>query len=275
MNYRRTAEILNMTQPGVTQHIQYLEKQYGVKLFTYKKHTLERTEEAEMLMRCLNSVMAEEQSLCTAFAKPKKQLLRVGATKTIGEFVLVDTVKKFLADPSHNLEFTIDNTRRLLQMLENREIDFAVIEGIVDKSRYGCRLYRKNDFVGVCSVKHRFAGKEVQIEDIFDETLIVREKGSGTRNLLERAMADRGFSLDNFARTVSISNFSVIMELLRDGGITFAYSPIAEQKKDLTTFSVKDMKIAGEFNFVYCSEAAAEEKIRLFLGKPQKAAENR
>ena len=35
MNYRKTAEKLNMTQPGVTQHIQYLEKHYGVKLFEY------------------------------------------------------------------------------------------------------------------------------------------------------------------------------------------------------------------------------------------------
>ena len=43
MNYRKTAEKLNMTHPGVTQHIQYLEKNYGVKLFNYNGRTLSKT----------------------------------------------------------------------------------------------------------------------------------------------------------------------------------------------------------------------------------------
>ena len=49
MNYRKTAEKLNMTQPGVTQHIHYLEGYYGVKLFEYNGRSLSKTENAEML----------------------------------------------------------------------------------------------------------------------------------------------------------------------------------------------------------------------------------
>ena len=48
MNYRRTAEKLNMTQPGVTQHIHYLENYYGVKLFEYNGKTLTKTKNAEI-----------------------------------------------------------------------------------------------------------------------------------------------------------------------------------------------------------------------------------
>lgn len=43
MNYRRTAEKLNITQPGVTQHIQFLENEYGIKLFEYDGHILKKT----------------------------------------------------------------------------------------------------------------------------------------------------------------------------------------------------------------------------------------
>ena len=267
MNYRKTEEELNMTQPGVTQHIHYLEKQYGVKFFKYEGRTLYRTKEAEIFKRHLDSILAEECSMRREFSETKQLILNVGATKTIGEFVLVSAVKDFLKEPDHSMNFVIDNTQSLLKMLDDGELDFAVIEGVVDKSRYGYRLFKKEKFVGICSKNHRFAGKLIPLEELFKETLLIREKGSGTRNLLEQAIRDKGFSLDNFSRTVSLRNFSVIMELLeQDSTVTFAYRPIVQQRDSLTTFEVQDMHIEGEFNFVYCNQRIAEEKIRQFFG---------
>lgn len=57
MNYRKTAAKLNMTQPGVTQHIHYLENYYGVKLFEYDGRTLSRTKNAEQLKRYFDSMI--------------------------------------------------------------------------------------------------------------------------------------------------------------------------------------------------------------------------
>lgn len=89
MNYRKTAELLNMTQPGVTQHIQHLEKQYGIRFFTYENRSLRRTREAEIFKRHLDSILTEEKAMRSEFAEKKQLLLNIGATKTIGEFVLV------------------------------------------------------------------------------------------------------------------------------------------------------------------------------------------
>lgn len=96
MNYRRTAERLQMTQPGITQHIHYLENYYGVKLFVYDGHQLPRTPEAELLKRHIDSTRAAEHDLRAGFAQTDMLHLRVGATKTIGEYVLVPTVRQFL-----------------------------------------------------------------------------------------------------------------------------------------------------------------------------------
>ncbi len=267
MNYRKTAELLRMTQPGVTQHIQHLEKTYGIKLFHYQGRTLSRTPEAEIFKRHLDSMMAEERAMRSEFTKDGSILLNIGATKTIGEFLLVPDVKRFLSDSSHNLNFVIDNTNALLQKLENNELDFAVIEGIIDKSRYRYHLYKKERFVGICSRTHRFAGKTVPLEEVFRQTLLVREKGSGTRSLLEQAITNQGYSLRCFARTVSLNNFSVIMDLLaNDDAITFAYQPIAQQRRDLTTFDVQELHMEGEFNFVYCNESIGKERIAQFFG---------
>ena len=266
MNYRRTAEKLNMTQPGVTQHIHYLENYYGVKLFEYDGRTLSKTKQAEQLKRHFESVRAEEISLKEDFVQADRLHLRVGATKTIGEFVIVPEVRKFLLHGHHCLDLVVDNTENLLAMLSRGELDFAVIEGVFDKERYPHHLFKKERFVGICGRHHPFAGQTVSLAEIFREGLIVRERGSGTRRLLEQAIADRGYSLDSFHSCSSISNFSVICELVaKNGAITFAYEPIANSRDDLAAFTVDGMKIQGEFNFVYTNEKVAKSKIELFF----------
>lgn len=266
MNYRRTAERLRMTQPGVTQHIHLLEQFYGVKLFVYNGRQLLRTPEAEQLKRHIDSTRAAEQDLRAKFVQTDAVRLRIGATKTIGEFVLLPTIRRFLQQTHHRLELVVDNTETLLSMLEHGELDFAIIEGVFDKEKYPHQLYKKESFVGICSRTHPFAGKTVPFEAIFCENLIVREKGSGTRMLLEQAVASRGYSLNSFRRYSSISNFSVICDLVAlDNAITFAYEPISRCRHDLSTFMVEDMQITGEFNLVYTNKLVAEPKAALFL----------
>ena len=266
MNYRRTAEKLSMTQPGVTQHIHYLEDYYGVKLFEYDGRILSRTKQAEQLKRHFESVRAEEISLKEDFVQTNNLHLRVGATKTIGEFVIVPEIRRFLLKGNHSLGLIVDNTEKLLTMLSQGELDFAVIEGVFDKERYPHHLFKKERFVGICGKGHPFAGKTVSLEEVFREGLIVRERGSGTRRLLEQAISDRGYSLDSFQSCSSISNFSVICELVaKNGAITFAYEPIANNRNDLETFTVEDMQIQGEFNFVYSNAQVAKPKIAMFF----------
>lgn len=255
-----------MTQPGVTQHIHYLENYYGVKLFEYDGRTLFRTKNAHRLKKFFDSVKAEETDIRERFIPTDFVHMTVGATKTIGEFVIVPQIRAFLQAPNHNLDLVIDNTENLLHMLEGSQIDFAVIEGVFDKSKYGYHLYKKETFIGVCAKDHPFANKTVTLEEAFREDIVVREIQSGTRMLLQNAITDRGFSLDSFRRCSSVNNFSVICDLVANNkAITFAYEPIAHCRDDLATFMVEDMQIQGEFNFVYCNDRVAKEKInRIF-----------
>lgn len=268
MNYRKTALKLNMTQPGVTQHIHHLENHYGIKLFEYDGRSLSKTVNAEHLKRHFDSILAEETAIRECFTPKDTLHIKLGATKTIGEFVIVPEISSFLQSPGHNLELVIDNTESLLHMLEHSKIDFAVIEGVFDKSKYGYHLYKKENFVGICAKNHPFAGKTVPLEKVFDTDIVIRETGSGTRHLLQQAVADHGFSLEHFHRCTTISNFSVICELVAvNQFITFAYEPISLCRADLSTFCVEDMQIKGEFNFVYCNERIARQKINSIFNK--------
>ena len=132
MNYRKTAEKLNMTQPGVTQHIHFLEHYYGIKLFEYDGRILSKTKNAERLKRYFDSIKAEEVDIREGFQTSDVIRMNIGATKTIGEFVIVPEIRSFLQQPNHNLSLIIDNTENLLQMLTRSELDFAIIEGVFD-----------------------------------------------------------------------------------------------------------------------------------------------
>ena len=173
--------------------------------------------------------MAEELALETAFQSRGEYYLRIGATKTIGEFVILPMATQFMKFPGNRLELVIDNTEVLLTMLDDRQLDFALIEGAFDKSRYDYHLFKKEHFVGVCEKHHRFAGKRVPLEDIFSETLIVREHGSGTRGILEQLLKDHSFSFETFPKVMEINNFTAIRHFVATNlGITFAYQPIAD-----------------------------------------------
>ena len=102
------------------------------------------------------------------------------------------------------------------------------------------------------------------MEEIFAETVIVREKGSGTREIMEQVILQYGFALESFHRIMTISDFSAIQRFVADNiGITFAYQSVAEQDQ-LAVFEIENMEIIREFNYVYCNERVAAEKIKRF-----------
>ena len=267
MNYRRTAELLNMTQPAVTQHIHFLEEQYGCKLFHYDRRTLTMTREAELLQRYAENVLYQEKKLKTELTQNKGVSLSIGATKTIGEYVIGDHVSAFLSEPDHRISVTVENTETLLTDLSAGKIDFALIEGYFDRSRYASRLYRKEPFVGLCGKGHIFANKNILIDKIWDQNLLLREEGSGTRDILGQLLAESNHSFSEFERITTISNFGLITRLLENNNcITFAYHAVGETNSSLSEFHVMGWDISREFNYVYLDTPFSEYAVDVFSG---------
>ena len=118
MNYRRAADALHLTQPAVTKQIQSLESQYGVKLFSYDERKLRKTVQGEILERYAIELQYNDAELTRLLSEKPKTLLRIGATKSIGDYILIPEIRRFLACPENELFFTVDNTAHLLSHLE-------------------------------------------------------------------------------------------------------------------------------------------------------------
>lgn len=258
MNYRRTAQLLHLTQPAVTKQIQSLEQEFGIKLFRYDGRRLAQTEACGILERYASSLRYNYQSLTQALRGAEKTHLRIGATKTVGDYVIQGLIEEYLSHPRHALSLTVDNTGRLLGLLDDNQLDFAVVEGFFDRRKYGYHLFRREEFVGVCPAGHPFAGRRISLEELFSQTILIREQGSGTRNIFEKELAEQGYSLDAFARVVDVSSFPVIKGLILNGfGVTFAYRAIIRGDGRFAAFSIHGEPSLHEFNFVYLKDTAA------------------
>lgn len=255
MNYTRAAERLCLTQPAVTHHIHYLEAHYGCRLFSYEGKVLRLTEAGVRLREFTRSMAYNNRKIEAVMAADAPISLRVGASKTIGEYVIAPQVERFLrSQPEASFSLLVDNTQVLLQALEEGRLDFALVEGYFDRSRYDAQLYRQEAFFGVCAPGHRLAGRAVTLDELAGERLILREPGSGTRAIFEEGLRRRNCSLDSFSGVVTISDFSTIKSLVANGlGISFLYAPVAARELTagtLARFDLAEIPMSGAFHFV-------------------------
>lgn len=266
MNYRKAAEQLHLTQPAVTKQIQALEALYGVRLFTYDSRKLRKTAQGETLEIYAISQRYQDEELRRALKRQEKTSLRIGATKSIGDYILPPQIGRFLQEPDNEFFFTVDNTAHLLAQLEGGELDFVVLEGIFDKSRYESFLLRSEPYIGVCAKEHPFAGREVAMTELFSERLILREPGSGTRKILERELMQCGFTPDAFRSNVCISSFKIIRDLVRAGqGVSFLYEAVVKDEAQIAHFSCPPLTGVHELNVACLKNTNAAALAHRFL----------
>lgn len=269
MNYRAAAEKLHLTQPAVTKQIQALEAEYGAKLFDYDGRRLKKTDKGSLLETYAQSLEYNYEEMKAAMKEQKRLHLRIGATKTIGDYVIDSAIVRYLRDPSHELTLIVDNTVQLMRGLDENALDFAIIEGRFDKNRYRFRLFRSEPFIGIrarTADAPAAGSRELRIDELLAETIIVREKGSGTRELFERDLESMGYSLSSFARTIELSSFRLIRRAVKEGlGISFLYRSVIRDDDSFEAFSVEGIQPQHEFNVVSLKQTAALAYAESFL----------
>ena len=257
-SYTKAAMRLSMTQPGLSHQMKQLEEMYDVKLFHYENRRISLTEEGMVFRKYAEFLLYQEKMMKKELEnlKKKRKKYYIGATMTLGEYTLAPHLKLFY-DTFKEEEFSlmVDNTKVLLSHLQAGHLDFALIEGIVDKALYQVTLLKEVPVILVVGQEHRLSGrKEVSMEELLPETLLVREEGSGSRKVLETGLSTINFSIRGFERVIDIGNIGLLKKLTEQGaGISFMYKDAVLSELSsgtLKEISVKNLRMVREFNFV-------------------------
>lgn len=259
MNFTAAARELHITQPAVSQHIHYLEAFYQTVLFAYHNKQLSLTASGELLRKYLMTMKNDEQAILNEIKSSNSGIasISIGVTMTIGEYAVVDKLASFLIrHPETNIHLHYGNTSQLLKLLDAGQISLAIVEGNYPKENYAHKKYSTEDYIAVCAACHTFQSENPSnIHSLISERLLVREPGSGTRNILEENLLARGFQLSDFIHYTVVENMHTIIELLKkDCGISFMYKiAVLEelQKGTLKEIHLEDFRMQHDFDFIW------------------------
>ena len=234
-----------MSQPSISMQIQNLEYEYGARFFDRTNKGVTLTKEGQIFYAHVRSVLdllsnAKEQ-IC-ALAKDQRGLIYLGATLTIGEYILPNILAfLYKTHPDVDFKVKIANTELISQDVLEKKIHIGLIEGPVPQHKdLNVESFWEDELVVAIPNFHHWASRNsINLAEIPHERLVTREDGSGTRKVMEMALKERGLDPDQLNITMELGSTQAIKQLVSAGlGITIISSLTVSRECDQKIFKI-------------------------------------
>lgn len=263
------AKKLGLTQPAVSLAIKELETYYSICLFDRISRKLFITEDGKQFLQYARQIVSLFDEMEKEFKNcDSLKLLRIGSSITIGTCLLPQYVKQFQTQyPQIKIQATIDNSSIIEEKILKSKLDFALIEGFTHSENILSHSFLKDELVLVCGANHALAGKsEISIHELASQTFILREKGSGTRELFDSTLFTQGITVT--PAWESISTEAIINAVV--SGIGVSVLPYRLVKNDLDEHRLKRIKIKNiefkrNFNVIYHKDKHSSKSALAFI----------
>lgn len=267
----QAARELYMTQPAISQTISELEAKLNVKLFDRIKKRLNLTYPGKVLLRYSKRILnliEETEHTIEDIANMNQGQLRIGASMTIGTYLLPEILSKFNQESKEiDLPFIIDNTSVIEKMILNNEIDFALVEGPIHSNDINVEPFFNDELYLIISTKHKWNNQEtIKPCEIKKENFIMREEGSGTREVIENTMAK--FDL-TYQTTHILNNIEAIKKAI-EANVGISILPEIAVKEEVNNGKVSKINIEGvdfkrKFRIIYHKDKYHSQLFKKFI----------
>ena len=272
-NFTRAAQVLSLTQPAVSHHISQLEQELGVRLFVRGNGDLMLTPEGEIVLRYVRRMKALEKKMAEELQEAGKRLtrLRIGITHTAESSIVAEVLARYTNEnPGISITIVTDNINNLYDMLENFELDLAVVEGRSTRPELSALMLDTDYLVCVLANTHPLSHSSmITLDEIRQEKLILRLPNSETRVRFEAALAASGESIADFQVILEVDNVATIKDLIRKNlGISIlARSACMDElrKGKLTALPIENLSMTRETNLVYHRDFTHKETLQDIL----------
>lgn len=275
------AKSLFISQPSVSQAIKEIEEYYGVKLFERLAKKLYITENGKMLLQysrhILESFDEMEMSLKRSADKVK---LRVGATITVGSYLLEPIITEFEKQNSLvKVKVVVNNTQILQEMLLDSELDIGIIEGEMTSSELIREVICEDELVMAVSKEHSLYGivdkykgisgtsiGQVKISDLEGINLISREAGSGIRSSFEEVLKRNNVHMPIKWECTNTETIKAAV-IAGQGVAVFSKRSIEKEviEKKLHIVDIEDISLSRQICVVYHKDKFRSKQLTAFL----------
>jgi DNA-binding transcriptional LysR family regulator len=194
-SFSRAAEILSISQPAISKGVRDFELQVGCRLLDRTRKGVRPTREGQALARHAETLFAAERAAedeLRSLRSLDSGSLRVGASTTIATYMIAEYLGSFhRAYPGIDLHIVSANTRDIADLMVRHEIEIALVEGPVEDDNLVSEPWRTDVMNLIVGPLHRLASSKgsVDCSELEQEILIVREPGSGSREVVTQALA--------------------------------------------------------------------------------------
>jgi LysR family transcriptional regulator, transcriptional activator of the cysJI operon len=278
LSFRRAAEELYLTQPAVSLQVKALEEDLGVQLFDRTGSRVALTAAGKRLLsyaRRAAALAAEAEQEVTALGGEHAGTLALGASTTIAQYVLPRLVAEFhRRHPRVQVTLISGNTEQVVAALEQQQIALGLIEGPAHSRDVKTEPLLEDELVLIVPSAHEWAERRtVTCAELAAAPLLMRERGSGTRQVVEQALGREGIRRSSLNIVMELDSTEAIKSAVEAGlgaGFVSRWALAKDQRagRSLQVVELEGVRIRRNFLLAVTAAAAVHglaEEFRGFL----------
>jgi DNA-binding transcriptional LysR family regulator len=226
----RAAEAHGVAQPSASSRLRTLERQLDLRLLERSPTGSRPTPDGQLVAKWAAGLLHRADELAASVASLKAEqsgLLRIAASYTIAEYLLPPWLGTFFADrPTDSVTLEVTNSRAVLDRLASGAVDLGFLESPNVPATVEQQTVARDELVPVVAPRHPWADREsVELTELATTPLVLRERGSGTREALEALLAANG--LDPPPSALDLGSISAVRIAVVNGSSPTVISRLA------------------------------------------------
>lgn len=259
LSYTKAAKEMFITQPAVSKHIQEIEIFYNTSVFERIGNKIILTQAGNLLYKYTIKILEDYDALnfeMNSLNNVVKGLLRIGASSTISQYILPNIMAKFIERyPNVDISVISGNTDEMSRALLDHKIDIGIVEGVdkVQNIRYS--LFREDKLVGITAKNTKMdIKKTMKLEEIKTLPIVLRELGSGTLDVFERAINKNGVKLSDLNVLLYMNGSEAIKKFIKvyDAVGFISYECIKDDlnRREYKVIDITNINLSRELMFI-------------------------
>lgn len=273
-SFSRAAQALALTQPTVSEHVRALEDEIGVQLLDRLGRGAVPTRAGQLLLGYARRMLVLARDARQAMEHYQGRLsgeLVVGGSTIPGEYVLPGLIGRFKAKQADiSIALLIGDSRQVTEWVEEGRVEIGMVGARPAGRALAARELMADTMVIVVPAEHPWAGRDhVTLADLRCEPLVLRERGSGSREAFERALGAAGQDLSSFRIAGEMGSTQAVKQAVRAGVGVAMISRLAVEDECrarlLSCVAVTDLNVARSFYLVTHRERTRSPLAQAFL----------